>query len=76
MSAALENAVRRMLDHGRNHKRLVVVPADDFNTLAGCYKAEFFGRHNGGGGRPATKQRDPDYEREMRKLFENAELDP
>ena len=76
MSPALENAVRRVLDHGRNHKRLVVVPAADFDALAACYNVDSSGRNNGGGERQPTKQRDPDYEREMRKLFENAELNP
>ncbi len=67
MSVALEDAVRTVLDHGRKNMSRVEIPAADYDALAGSYKATC---------RPSSKQRDPDYERELRRLYENAELDP
>ena len=70
MSLALEEAVRKVLDHGRHYDGHFEIPVADFQILAGTYQTN---------GRPATMQaprRNPEYEREMRRLFENAELNP
>jgi len=85
MAAALEEAVRRVLDHGRSYNGHVEISVADYHALAGTYKAA-----NGVGRRkvgevtqaakvaipPSPAQRDPAYEREMRRLFDNAELNP
>ncbi len=72
MSPALAQAVRTVLDHGRRHNGHVEISAADFAALAGSLDA--------GGAtpkRPArSPRRDPAYEREMRRMFELAELDP
>jgi hypothetical protein len=75
MSIALEEAIRRVLDHGRSHKQYVVIPAADFKALAGLCAAESNRPAKANGGW-APGPRDPAYEREMRRLFDNAELDP
>lgn len=67
MLVPLDEAVRCVVDHGRSHQGSVEIPAADFAVLVGSYKAK---------GRAPANARDPDYEREMRKLFENAELNP
>jgi hypothetical protein len=73
MSLALEEAVRKVLDHGQRYDGHFEVPAADFQILAGTYQSTDtpqVAQHP----RPAT--RTPEYEREMRRLFENAELNP
>jgi hypothetical protein len=67
MSIPLEEAVRRVLEHALHTGRHVEIPLVDLDALTGSYKAHgglLFGK------------RDPDYEREMRKLYENAEINP
>lgn len=59
---SLEEAVRRVLDHGRNHKGLVAVPLADFDALVGSYKAN--------GGVPSGL-RDPENDSELRRIFES-----
>lgn len=71
MSLALEEAVRRVLDHGRRYDGHFEVPATDFQTLAGTYQT-----NGAAAGGQARRPRTPEYEREMRRLFDNAELNP
>jgi hypothetical protein len=75
MSIARNEALRRVLDNSRSDKQYVVVPAADFKALADTCAAES-GRPATANGNWAPAPRDPAYEREMRMLFDNAELDP
>jgi hypothetical protein len=75
MSMAFEAAVRRVLDHGRTHKQYVVIPAADFKALADNCPADA-APPSAPNGNPAPAPRNPAYEREMRRLFDAAELDP
>jgi len=75
MAAALEEAVRRVLDHGRSYNGHVEIPAADYDVLVGTYKANGTGRRKAARS-PSWAQRDPAYEREMRRLFDNAEINP
>ncbi len=71
MSVQLEDAVRTVLDHGRKRNSCVEIPAADFYALANGFKASEAHKP-----KFAPAPRDPAYEREMRQLFANAELDP
>ena len=73
MSLALEEAVRRVLDHGRRYDGHFQVPAADFHILAGTYQSADAPQV---AQQPLPATRTPEYEREMRRLFENAELNP
>jgi hypothetical protein len=74
MSIALEQAVRSVLDHGRKHDGHIEIPLADYAALAVSCPA------NGGQSQMTVARqpggRDLEYERELRKLYENAELDP
>lgn len=73
MSTALEDAARNVLIHGRSHKHYVVVPIADFAALAESCQID---RPPPASHGTRVPQRDPAYERDMRQLFANAELDP
>jgi hypothetical protein len=73
MSLVLEDAVRTVLSHGRSQKEYVLVPQADFAALARSCPSRRSVKPASG---TVIPQRDPAYEREMRQLFANAELDP